>query len=111
MPELVIDDAGLIGVTIRGKRVEVDAYEANLRLVMLSEEADAAFPGEENRAKATHAYFARVCELLAELGFEGVSHYHAHQFEKAIFGAVDELKKKQRPEPTPASPPSTAPPS
>lgn len=98
--DLTIPDEGFGYVTIGDKRVELDLWDVNNRMMMIHMRVKADNPGADE-ATLAHQRMCGLCDLLAELGFGRVSHFAADRFEDAIFKAVSDLGKTPAVEPKP----------
>lgn len=102
MADLVIPESGFVNVKLGGgEPVPVDLYLANNRLMTIDAKVRDELANEPD-SRQVEEYLRRVCQFIEDIGLGRVSHDTADQFEKAIFKAVDDLKKARAGGPTPA---------
>lgn len=105
MTDLVIDDTGIAGITLKGMdgrvvRVELDLWDVSNRLSAIYNAAKHAYP--ENPPEFHTEFYSKTVEFLESLGYPRVSHFVADKVYDAITEAANNLGKTPAVEPTPA---------
>ncbi len=90
---LTVADDGWADVTIGDVSQRIDLYRTYNTLLAIDKAVRDSHPDDKDLASRQVAYLDKVCEHLAGLGFEGVSHRAADAFDDALMKAVEELGK------------------
>lgn len=106
---IVFADDGFAEATICGQQKRIDVYRV---YNLMQDAADRAFkeqPEPDAVALRQVAFLDRAAEVLAGVGFIGLSHRAADKFDTALDEVVEALKKADGSGRTPDSPAPTAP--
>jgi hypothetical protein len=108
MSKLVIDDIGMIEVTIGGETKPIDAYRVYNLIAEIDGRVKEEFPADGTGADAPRrqaAYWQAVRELLGALGFAKAAEmtdWAVDYFDGALAEAVNELGNALTSAPKPA---------
>ena len=101
MDEIKIDDDGLVPVTIKGCRIEIDIYAVYLQLDDMDAKVREEF-AQESVARQQHEYLSLVVAFMGTLGFPvPISEKAADAFDQAINKVALDLGKAPAAVPTP----------
>lgn len=81
-----LEDLGFVTIAIGGVSQRLDLFAVNNKLWDLA---------KAHEGKSATDYHSAVVEFLKTLGFPECSHYLADKFIRAIWSAVDDIKKKE----------------